>query len=61
MRMISKRISPGALEDAYDEMEKDHNVFWNIRFWVDQVVHRSTRDIVLALVAQTLWEGDWGW
>lgn len=62
MRMISKNISPGALGDiVYDGMKEDHDIFWDIRFLVDQIVHRRTAGIVLALVTQTLWEGDWTW
>ena len=44
MLMRSKNISPGALGDiTYDGLYEDHEIFWDIRFYVDNMIRMRMR------------------
>lgn len=59
MQMISKNISPGALGDiVYDGLKEDHDIFWDIRFWVDNMVWREMWPFVTTLMLEVEGESD---
>jgi hypothetical protein len=57
MKMLTRNISPGSLGDIkYDGLREDHEIYWDIIFFVDQVVRREMQNMSLALATNIEYE-----